>query len=96
MQECLRVYEEGLTAKHGRRQAAGRFRGMIKRWGEKEAVRRTVMTHDMSTGLEVLNQMKRLDCAFEQIILDFPEEYGNDPDLTTKAVANLARLTSAR
>jgi hypothetical protein len=35
--------------------------------------------------------MKRLDCAFEQIILDFPEEYGNDPELIAKARTRLAR-----
>jgi hypothetical protein len=81
VQEALRVYEEGLALKHGRRQPAGRLRPMIMRWGEKETVRRTVANLDMSTGLEVLDQMKRLDCAFEQIILDFPEEYGNDPKL---------------
>jgi hypothetical protein len=69
---------------------------MIKRWGEKETVRRTVMNLDMSTGLKVLDKLKRLDCAFEQIILDFPEEYANDPDLMAKARANLMRLAQTR
>jgi hypothetical protein len=96
VQEALRVYEEGLSAKHGRRQPAGRLRQMIERWGEKEAVRRLVTTHDKSTGLDLLDKMERLDCAFEQIILDFPREYDNDPQLISKARANLARLGTNR
>jgi hypothetical protein len=43
---------------------------MIQRWGEKEAVRRTVATLTMSSGLELLAKYGRLDCAYEQIILD--------------------------
>ena len=96
VQEALRVYQEGLNAKHGRRQPASRLRPMIKRWGEKEAVRRLVTTHDKSTGLDLLNKMERLDCAFEQIILDFASEYDNDPQLLAKARANLARLETSR
>jgi hypothetical protein len=68
---------------------------MIERWGEKEAVRRLVTTHDKSTGLDLLNKMERLDCAFEQIILDFAGEYDNDPQLLAKARANLARLETS-
>ena len=85
VQEALRVYEEGLSVKHGRHQPAGRLRPMIKRWGEKEAVRRLVTTHDKSTGLDLLPRMARLDCAFEQIILDFAGEYDNEPQLLAKA-----------
>ena len=63
---------------------------MIKRWGEKEAVRRTVTNLDMSNGLELLAKYDRLDCAYEQIILDFPDEF--DAELIAKARANLSRL----
>ncbi len=63
---------------------------MIKRWGEKEAVRRTVMNMTMSTGLELLAKYDRLDCAYEQIILDFPDQF--DPVVVVKAHENLARL----
>ena len=63
---------------------------MIKRWGEKEAVRRTVVNMNMSTGLELLAKYDRLDCAYEQIILDFPDEF--DPAVAAKAQDNLARL----
>jgi hypothetical protein len=45
---------------------------MIERWGEKQAVRRTVQNLTMSNGLESLAKYGRLDCAYEQIILRFP------------------------
>jgi hypothetical protein len=41
-------------------------------------------------GLELLAKYGRLDCAYEQIILDFPEEF--DEALLKKARENLARL----
>ena len=63
---------------------------MIARWGEKEAVRRTVTNLTMSTGLELLSRYGRLDCAYEQIILDFPNEFG--APVIAKARENLARL----
>jgi hypothetical protein len=91
VQEAVRVYEEFLAYKHdGKRIAASRTRSMIKRWGEKEAVRRTVTNLTMSTGLELLAKYNRLDCAYEQIILDFPDEF--DSALIAKAHANLANL----
>jgi hypothetical protein len=89
--EAVRVYEEFLAHKHrGKRIAASRTRSMIARWGEREAVRRTVAQRAMSTGLELLAKYGRLDCAYEQIVLDFPQEF--DPALITKARENLARL----
>jgi len=63
---------------------------MIKKWGEKTALMRTVTNLNMSAGLELLAEHGRLDCAYEQIILDFPYEF-NDT-LILKAKANLARL----
>ena len=93
VQEAVRVYETFLAFKHGgKRIAASRTRSMIKRWGEKEAVRRTVTNLNMSTGLDLLAKYGRVDCAYEQIILDFPAEF--DPVLIAKAKANLARLSS--
>ena len=87
----MRVYETFLAYKHGgKRIAAARTRSMIKRWGEKEAVWRTVTNRNMSTRLDLLAKYGRVDCAYEQIILDFPDEF--DPVLTAKAKANLARL----
>jgi hypothetical protein len=91
--EAVRVYEQFLAYKHGgKRISASRTKTMIKRWGEKEAVRRTVANMTMSTGLELLAKYGRLDCAYEQIILDFPTEF--DAELATKARTNLSRLSS--
>jgi hypothetical protein len=91
VREAVRIYEEFLARKHsGKRIRAARTNAMIKRWGEKEAVRRTVTNLNMSTGLELLAEYDRLDCAYEQIILDFPDEF--DEALLKKARENLARL----
>lgn len=86
--EALRAYQDG-----GRRHPASRTRKMIKERGEIGAVRQTVMTHHTSQGLEDLAAQGRLDCAFEQIILDFPESF--DQAAVTKARANLDRRTKA-
>ena len=91
--EAVRIYEEFLAFKHGgKRISASRTRTMIKRWGAKEAVRRTVTNLTMSTGLELLAKYGRLDCAYEQIILDFPDQF--DAVLIAKAKMNLSRLKS--
>jgi hypothetical protein len=93
--EAVRIYEEFLARKHGgKRIRAARTNAMIRKWGEKEAVRRTVTNLDMSTGLELLAKYERLDCAYEQIILDFPDEF--DEALLKKARENLARLPHNR
>jgi hypothetical protein len=88
--ESLRVYEAFLARKHDKNIRASRTKTMIKRWGEKEAMRRTVTNLDMSNGLESLAQYGRLDYSYEQIILDFPHEF--DQTLRAKARANLRRL----
>ena len=91
VREAVRVYEEFLAVKHeGKRIRASRTNKMIKDWGEKEAVRRTVTNLKMSNGLELLAKYGRLDCAYEQIILDFPDDF--DAALIAKARENLARL----
>ena len=66
---------------------------MIARWGEKDAVRRTARNLKMSPGLELMAKHGRLDCAYEQIILDFPGEF--DAALIAKARENLARAPKA-
>ena len=89
--EATRVYGEFLAYKHGgTRVDASKIKAMIARWGEKEAVSRTVTKLTMSTGLELFAKYDRLDCAYEQIVLDFPGEY--DAALVDKARENLARL----
>lgn len=93
VEEAVRVYEQFLAVKHGgKRIKASRTRRMIQDHGPKEAVTRTVRDKTTSTGLELLHQHGRLDCAYEQIILDFPDIF-DDPILTAKARANLANLT---
>ncbi len=84
--EAIRAYNDG-----GRRHTATRTRRMIKERGEIDAVRRTVMTHHTSQGLEDLAAHGRHDCAFEQIILDFPESF--DAAAVAKARANLTALS---
>jgi hypothetical protein len=64
---------------------------MIKEYGSKEAVARTVRNMKTSPGLELLHKHGRLDCAYEQIVLDFPDIF-DDPSLAEKAKANLANL----
>ena len=66
---------------------------MIARWGETEAVRRTVMKREMSAGLELLAAHNRLDCAYEQIVLDFTGAF--DAGVVGKARENLARALKA-
>ena len=92
--EAVRVYEECLAHQQdGRRVGASRNRSMIKKWGEKEAVQRTVVNMKMSNGLELLAEHGRLDCAYEQIVIDFPDEF--EPDVISKARENLDRLPKA-
>jgi hypothetical protein len=92
VRESVRIHQEFLTRKRlGKGFRAARINAMIKRWGEKEALSRTVMSLNASTGLELLAKYSRLDCAYEQIILDFPHEFHEG--LVTKARANLARLS---
>jgi hypothetical protein len=90
VREAVRVYEAFLARKHGKNIRASRTNAMIKRWGEKEAVIRTVTNMDMSNGLELLARYGRLDCSYEQIILDFPHEF--EESLQMKARANLSTL----
>jgi hypothetical protein len=67
VREAIRVYKEFLAAKHGGKHIrAARSNRMMDRWGEKEAMRRTVTDLKMSNGLELLAKYGRLDCAYER------------------------------
>jgi hypothetical protein len=93
VEEAIRVYEEFLALKHGgKRIKASRTRRMIAVHGPKEAVARTVRSMTTSPGLELLHEHGRLDCAYEQIVLDFSDVF-DDPALAAKARANLANVT---
>lgn len=93
VEEAIRVYEQFLALKHGgKRVKAARTRRMIEVHGPKEAVTRMVRNMRTSPGLELLHEHGRLDCAYELVVLDFPDVF-NDPMLVDKARANLASLT---
>jgi hypothetical protein len=92
VEEAVRAYETFLASKHGgKRIKASRTRRMIQVHGHKEAVARTVRNMKTSPGLDLLHHHNRLDCAYEQIILDFPDVF-DDPKLADKARLNLGSL----
>lgn len=82
IQEALRSLQEGPE----RRGPASPDDQKMGRKKESRAPAR--VNDDKPTGLEPL------DCAFEQIILDFPSEHDNDPQSIAKA--NLARIETSR
>lgn len=86
IEESLRTYEGLLEHKHGRKQAAGYTRRDIKEHGHREALIRTIRRGKKTDGLKLLQEHGRLDCAYEQIALDFVPEMPDD-------VVELARRT---
>jgi hypothetical protein len=85
--ETIRVYEELLFLTHGTRRRAAGTRPMITKWGEKEALRRSVRDANGSAALALLVKYDRPDCSFEQIVLDFADEF--DTDTVEKARTSL-------
>ena len=90
--EALRVVEALYSMKNGKPTRASRTRQSIARNGTAEAVRRVVAKKD-SPGLRILVENDRLDCAFEQIVIDFPSLFqeGNTREI---AIATLQRERS--
>jgi hypothetical protein len=84
---ALAVYEDCLSLAKGKRTSAGRTRQMIKKLGEAETVRHIVASMTTSSGLATLVEFGRLDCSFEQLVIDFPSEF--DAALSAKAEKNL-------
>src|SRR5262249_55415777 len=76
--ESLRVYRELLKHKHGRNQAAGYTEREIKRYGPREALIRTIGRGKKTDGLKLLAEHDRLDCAYEQIAIDYAHELPED------------------
>lgn len=70
--EALRVMEELLYFKNGRRLQAGYTRRSLEKNGPVETIKRIIAKKDLA-GLRMLADRDRLDCAFEQIALDYPE-----------------------
>lgn len=86
--ESLRVYRELLKFKHGRNQAAGYTERELKQYGARETLIRTIRRAKKTDGLKLLAQHDRLDCAYEQIAIDYQNELPAD-------VVEIARRTLA-
>ena len=76
--ESVRVYRELLKHKHGRNQAAGYTEREIRRYGPREALIRTIRRGKQTGGLKLLAAHDRLDCAYEQIAIDYADEMPQD------------------
>ena len=76
--ESVRVYRELLRHKHGRNQAAGYTEREIRRYGPREALIRTIRRGKKTDGLKLLAEHDRLDCAYEQIAIDYADEMPDD------------------
>lgn len=76
--ESVRVYRELLRRKHGRNQAAGYTEREIKQYGPREALIRTIRRGKKTDGLKLLAEHDRLDCAYEQIAIDYAHEFPGD------------------
>lgn len=70
--EAIYAYEETLSAKHGRRQTAGRTWPMVKKYGVLEATERAVNRKDATTGFAALKEAGLERYAFEAVILRHP------------------------
>jgi hypothetical protein len=76
--ESVRVYRALLKHKHGRNQAAGYTEREIRRYGPREALIRTIRRGKQTEGLKLLAAHDRLDCAYEQIAIDYADEIPQD------------------
>jgi hypothetical protein len=76
--ESVRVYRELLKHKHGRNQAAGYTEREIRQYGPREALIRTIRRGKKTDGLRLLAAHARLDCAYEQIAIDYAQEMPED------------------
>lgn len=76
--ESVRVYRALLKHKHGRNQAAGYTEREIRRYGPREALIRTIRRGKQTEGLKMLAAHGRLDCAYEQIAIDYADEIPQD------------------
>jgi hypothetical protein len=91
--ESVRVYRALLKHKHGRNQAAGYTEREIRKYGPREALIRTIRRGKKTEGLLRLAEHDRLDCAYEQIAIDFATEMPED--VVTRAKQTLAEVTES-
>lgn len=76
--EAVFAYEEVLSARAGRRQAASRTWPMIERHGIIEAVERVVKRKDDALGYTALVEMGLGEHAFEAVILRYPSAFSTE------------------
>ena len=76
--EAVFAYEEVLSAKAGRRQAASRTWPMIDRHGIIEAVERVVKRKNDALGYTALVEMGLAEHAFEAVILRHPTAFSTE------------------
>ena len=76
--KSVRVYRALLKHKHGRNQAAGYTEREMKQHGPREALIRTIRRGKKTDGLVMLAEHERLDCAYEQIAIDYAPELPED------------------
>jgi hypothetical protein len=91
--ESVRVYRALLKHKHGRNQAAGYTEREIRKYGPREALIRTIRRGKKTDGLLTLAEHDRLDCAYEQIAIDFATEMPED--VVVRAKQTLAEVTES-
>ncbi len=91
--ETVRIYRALLKHKHGRNQAAGYTEREIRKYGPREALIRTIRRGKKTEGLWTLAEHDRLDCAYEQIAIDFATEMPED--VVNRAKQILAEVTQS-
>lgn len=84
VQEARRVVELLFSIRNGKPTHLSRTKPSFTRHGPVEAIRRIIAKRD-SPGLRILADNNRLDCAFEQIALDFPDIFREGDTLAVAA-----------
>jgi len=87
--EAVYAYEEVLSSKKGRRQAASRTWQMIKRHGIVAAVERMVERTEESSGYTALVEIGLTDFAFEAVILRNRDVFA--PEAVARSQARIER-----
>jgi hypothetical protein len=91
--EC-RAKEALYSKRNGKPTRVSRIRQSIAKHGTVEALRRFIAKRD-STGLRILVENDRLECPFEQIVLDLPDIF-HEGDTLIIAAQTLKREQNAQ
>lgn len=89
--EMVRVRRALLKHEHGHNQAAGYTERDIKKYGARETLIKTIMRGKETDGFKLFAKHGRLDCAYEQIAIDFVNELPEH--VVEQARKNLARFS---